>query len=183
LNCFGLYATWTSTADADEKLPINCVNWFQAYAFCIWDGGFLPSEAEWSYAAAGGSEQRKYPWGSTDPGANADTAIYNCYYATAAGHNVCEGIQNIAPVGHASGTGAWGQRDLGGNVYEWTLDWNAPYAASCNDCAVVVGDGQRVDRGGAYDDTSADLLLSTARHARYPKSLLTKVGFRCARAP
>ena len=40
------------------------MNWFESYAFCIWDGGFLASEAEWNYAAAGGSEQRYYPWSS-----------------------------------------------------------------------------------------------------------------------
>ena len=51
-----------------ETLPLNCVDWYEAYAFCIWDGGFLPSEAEWEYAAAGGDELREYPWGSTAPG-------------------------------------------------------------------------------------------------------------------
>src|SRR5580704_11098021 len=46
------YSTWTEAAGTQENLPINCVNWYEAYAFCIWDGGgFLPSEAEWEYAA------------------------------------------------------------------------------------------------------------------------------------
>jgi formylglycine-generating enzyme required for sulfatase activity len=58
--------TWTNTPASQENLPINCVNWYEAYAFCIWDGGFLPSGAEWEYAAAGGSLQREYPWGSTE---------------------------------------------------------------------------------------------------------------------
>jgi sulfatase modifying factor 1 len=72
--------TWTDTPTTQENLPMVCVNWYEAYAFCIWDGGFLPSEAEWEYAAAGGSEQRKYPWGSTDPGLASRYAIYNCDY-------------------------------------------------------------------------------------------------------
>ncbi len=64
----GTYNTWTATAGSQEKLPINNANWYEAYAFCIWDGGFLPSEAEFEYAAAGGSRQREYPWGLHRPG-------------------------------------------------------------------------------------------------------------------
>ena len=74
--------TWTSSAGTQENLPINCVNWWESYAFCIWDGGFLPSEAEWEYAAAGGSQQREYPWGSTDPGTANQYAIYDCVLST-----------------------------------------------------------------------------------------------------
>lgn len=62
IKCDPTYQTWTDTAVANENLPINCVDWFEAAAFCIWDGGFLPSEAEWNFAAAGGAEQRAYPW-------------------------------------------------------------------------------------------------------------------------
>jgi len=76
LACRPQYDTWTNTAGSQENLPINCVNWYEAYAFCIWDGGFLPSEAEWEYAAAGGGQQREYPWGSAAPGTANQYAIY-----------------------------------------------------------------------------------------------------------
>jgi sulfatase modifying factor 1 len=76
LACASHYPTWTSSVGTQENLPINCENWYEAYAFCIWDGGFLPSEAEWEYAAAGGSQQREYPWGSAAPGMANKYAIY-----------------------------------------------------------------------------------------------------------
>jgi len=123
LACEPNYATWTATPGNGERLPINCVDWYEASAFCIWDGGFLPSEAEWEYAAAGGSQQREYPWGSTDPGTANQFAIYGdgesqCYYPSGAA-STCTGVANMAPVGTASkGAGYWGQLDLVGEVFE-----------------------------------------------------------------
>jgi len=40
-----LEATWTHAPGANESLPINCITWYEAFAFCVWDGGFLPTEA------------------------------------------------------------------------------------------------------------------------------------------
>ena len=126
--CDSTHATWTAAATGGhENLPINCVNWFESYAFCIWDGGFLPSEAEWEYAAAGGSEQRQYPWGTTAPGMTNQYAIYGSFYTGNA--------TGLAPVGTAtSGAGRWGQLDLAGEIWEWNLDWKQTYVNPCTDC-------------------------------------------------
>jgi formylglycine-generating enzyme required for sulfatase activity len=187
--------TWTDPAGSQENLPINCVNWYEAYAFCIWDGGFLPSEAEWEYAAAGGSQQREYPWGSTAPGTNNQYAIYGggtagseCYYPSGTLAD-CDppGVANIAPVGYASsGAGYWGQLDLAGEVQEWNLDWYATYVDPCTDCAYLpTTASSRVIRGGAFY-ADAMYLLPPYRYNVTPIPPTTRyssIGFRCARTP
>ncbi len=184
-------STWTSTASTQETLPIDCVNWYEAYAFCIWDGGFLPSEAEWEYAAAGGSQQREYPWGSTDPGTSNQYAIYgdsqnNCYYPTGS-LATCGGVANFAPVGTATlGAGRWGQLDLAGNVFQWNLDWYAAYIDPCTDCAdmtsVLGEENSRIHRGGACDFDRGSL-LPPARFSYDPTQRTPVEGVRCARSP
>ncbi|WP_437754310.1 formylglycine-generating enzyme family protein [Sorangium sp. So ce1389] len=61
LTCF-VHQSWTDTAGSNETRPVNCLDWYMAFAFCAWDGGRLATEAEWNYAASGGSEHRYYPW-------------------------------------------------------------------------------------------------------------------------
>ena len=181
LACNATYQTWTTTADTQETLPINCVNWYEAYAFCIWDGGFLPSEAESEYAAAGGNQQREYPWGSTDPGTNNQYAIYNCDYPNGSG--TCTDVGSIAPVGTTTlGAGPWGQLDLTGELWEWSLDWYSIYAIPCTDCADTTAAYARALRGGAFNrDTS--WLLPPDRYFISASQRDYQVGFRCARTP
>jgi formylglycine-generating enzyme required for sulfatase activity len=181
LECGGSFSTWTPSAGDGETRPINCVNWWESYAFCIWDGGFLPAEAESDYAAAGGNQQREYPWGETDPGTMNQYAIYGCYYPSGSGP--CTGRENIAPVGTATlGAGLWGQLDLTGNVWPWTLDWLAPYVDPCIDCVDLTTAANRTHGGADYHDPTSYLLTSD-RHGNPPQYRDTIIGFRCARAP
>jgi len=176
------YSTWTATAGSQENLPINCVTWYEAYAFCIWDGGFLPSEAEWEYVAAGGSQQREYPWGSTAPGTGNQYAIYDCYYPSGSG-GACSGVANIAPVGTATlGAASYGQLDMVGEVFEWNLDWYNPYVDPCTDCAYLGAASDRLIQGGDVNDDAADLLLPN-RDSFTPALRSGGNGVRCARTP
>jgi formylglycine-generating enzyme required for sulfatase activity len=180
--------TWTDAPGSQENLPINCVDWWEAYAFCIWDGAFLPSEAELGYVEAGGSEQRQYPWGTIAPGTENRYAIFgydqnmDCHYPSPGG--ACSGVANLAAVGAASaGAGRWSQLDLAGDVGEWALDWFAmPYIDPCADCGDFSEASLRTIRGGAYYLGASDL-APWFRDGRYPPGRNGDVGFRCARTP
>jgi formylglycine-generating enzyme required for sulfatase activity len=170
--------SWTASPMGHEDDPIVCVNWYESYAFCIWDGGFLPSEAELEYAGAGGSQQRLYPWGSADPVCGAAE-----YYAICA-------TGSYAPVGTAiRGGGRWGQLDLAGEVWERTLDLMAGYVSPCVDCAnlgypedTLDGGNGREMRGGNYNN-GANYLSAVTRFQFASAERNWGIGFRCARAP
>ena len=171
--------TWTATAGSNETLPITQLDWYEAYAFCIWDGGFLPSESEWNYAAAGGSDQRAYPWSPAFP--PGSTAI-DC---TRANYDGCPtGVVHAVGGTSPAGDGKWGQSDLAGNVWEWNLDWNdeSNYVTPCVDCANLAGAEFRVIRGGSFGNTPPVLLVSF-RNADPPEYRGDLVGVRCARTP
>jgi cysteine-rich repeat protein len=182
LSCSASYQTWATavgTALAESR-PQNCMTWYVAHAFCIWDNGRLPTEAEWNYAAAGGTDQRLYPWSSVGPGANANLAAYDCYYN---GTGTCSGVTNIAPVGLINaGNGKWGHADMAGNVLEWVRDfYQNSYPTPCVDCALLSAPSSTpVVRGGSFQDAASNV-TTTYRDSdlpfRYP------IGVRCARDP
>jgi formylglycine-generating enzyme required for sulfatase activity len=205
LACF--QGTWTDSAANNENLPITCLTWYEAYAFCIWDGGFLPSEAEWDYAAQGGpgsapGAQRVYPWANNvgplnDAGMQL-TAPNNidCTFAnfTPSGSSACVGSASAVGSYSPSGDGKWGQADLAGNVSEWTLDSTAgtpsaylgnPGASGnvCTDCANTSSAlTNRIARGGSFN-IAQSALYSSYRLSYPPTSRDGTVGVRCARAP
>ena len=150
------------------------MSWYVAEAFCIWDGGRLPTEAEWNAAAAGGEEQRVYPWSSPP----ASQAITNAQ----AGYG---GAQPDRPGAHSpAGDGRWGHADLAGNLWEWVFDYYAtPYPSdSCADCADHTVSPYRGNRGGSYVNTAASVIVSL-RAGLQPELTDATVGFRCARNP
>jgi formylglycine-generating enzyme len=164
LKCTG--STWSDQPAGKEDFPITCLTWYAAFAFCTWDGGRLPTEAEWEYAAAGGNENRMYPWGEGD-----ETV------------RVIGG--RLAAVGSSpTGAGRWGQEDLAGSVWEWVLDAYASdwYArGTCSDCAnLMEPTSERVARGGAYVGAVPDR-RAAARNPLAPTARAETRGVRCAR--
>ena len=175
--------TWTNDVGPSEARPITCVTWFEAFAFCVWDGKRLPTEAEWEYAAAGGDAQRTYPWGTEPP--SVDLAVFGCLFD---GRPSSCSDADLPVVGSvAAGAGRWGQRDLAGSVWEWTLDEYAPYSgAPCDNCANLIspdGADNRVFRGGDYQFDDPSSLRAANRYAFDPAYPDQTRGFRCARTP
>jgi formylglycine-generating enzyme required for sulfatase activity len=172
VKCDATYQTWTDAAGANENLPINCVTWYEAFAFCAWDGGFPPTEAEWNFAAAGGDEQRAYPWSSPAGAVTIDHSYAN--------FDVASGVNRVGSES-PKGDGKWGHADLGGNVDEWVLDWFAPYEDPCDDCANLADVGNRVVHGSDWAN-SQETLRTARRNETIPVGNRDpKLGVRCAR--
>ncbi len=110
-------STWTTApgAASEELLPVTGFTASHMQAFCVWDGGRLPTEAEWEWLARGRvvdglSSGRRFPWGNADPGADCDRANWSGCAAGAA-----------RPV-TMSGAAVGGLHGLAGNAFEWTID-------------------------------------------------------------
>jgi formylglycine-generating enzyme required for sulfatase activity len=182
LKCHNVFQTWTDSpvSPTQESTAIDCLDWYDSVAFCIWDGGRLPTEAEWNYAAAGGTEQRVYPWSNppTSTTIDATYAVYDTGCADCA--NYVGLVGQKSPLGDAK----WGQADMAGNASEWVLDGFAdPYGIiPCNNCAELGVTSFRMKRGG--QSNSFDTVLLTSARANGPPSNTDATGgARCARAP
>ena len=150
--------------------PVTDVSWADATAFCSWlsqktgKNIHLPTEAQWEKAARG-TDQRKYPWGNTEP--SCDLTNYdNCRGKT-------------MPVGsYASGISSYGVHDMAGNVWEWCSDWYDPsyYLTSPGTNPTGPSSGtQRVHRGGSW---SSDNVKTANRESVEPSHASSKSGFR-----
>jgi formylglycine-generating enzyme required for sulfatase activity len=183
VKCNPTLQTWTDAPGGNEALPMTCITWYEAFAFCAWDNGFLPTEAEWNYAAAGGSEQRTYPWSNPASSLAVDCTYAN--YSDSTTHCVSSPLGGFNRVGSESpkGDGKYGQADLAGNIWERTLDWyQSPYGDPCNDCADLTVAQFRVNRGG-FSVGDASSLRGAFRNYTEPYNRYPDNGVRCARHP
>lgn len=176
----------TEKDQIDHRVPVRGVNWFIAQAFCIWDGGRLPSEAEWAYAALGADESRAYPWSEADDAEEVGHS-YALYSDDEERHDA------PALVGtHPQGRGRFRHDDLSGNVAEWVLDTYrlrpdgvceealSTKTALPEECLQLGGGEDKVVLGGAYSD-DREHLLNGQRTPRRGSQTDASLGFRCAR--
>ncbi len=149
-----------------DDVPVVNVTWNDAQAFCSFFGGRLPTEAEWEYAARGGSEEARFgplesvAWFLENSGGKAH------------------------PVGKKSAN-AFGLYDTLGNVWEWCADWYGEtyYKEEVKaDPAGPSSGKRRVIRGGSWINGPRYVRVSN-RYWYRPVRRLAFLGFRCVRDP
>lgn len=171
--------------DGVETLPMVLVSWFGANAYSLWANGsdwngfksqvgFLPSEAQWEYAAQGAfhepssldSEDAGIVFGKHERGAHYEA-----------------NTMPMAPVHIPSGLSSLGLHHMAGNVWQWCRDWfsddfyQRPESREANPVNSVET-GVRSERGGSWVGP-IELCRTTYRRGRVPNARGRCLGFRC----
>jgi formylglycine-generating enzyme required for sulfatase activity len=157
----------------DPRQPVTSVNWFDAAAYCEWLSARwsiavrLPTEAEWEFAARGGLEQRKFPWGDEPPESRENYAA--------------RWLDGPEPAGTSAPNG-YGLYDMCENVHEWCSDWYDPryydYSPAENPRGPETGT-RRASRGGAWRH-HIKIARCAARSSIPPEFRYADYGFRVA---
>jgi hypothetical protein len=137
-----------------DNSPRENVSWYEALAFCLWlnasldwpqlplkldlefletyNGIRLPTEWEWQWAATGGKQSYKFPWGKKWSDNNANTFESGLSRSTAVGM-------------YPAGAAPCGAHDMSGNVCEWCLnEYRRPINIS------IRRNAYRAIRGGSW---------------------------------
>jgi iron(II)-dependent oxidoreductase len=159
----------------DPAEPVIHISYWEADAFARYEGGRLPTEAEWEKAASAEPESsltRKYPWGDERP--TIDHA------------NIGQLGWGPAPVGsYPMGASAYGVEQLLGDVYEWTSSPFVPYPGYSTFpypeySEVFFGDDEyRVLRGASWA-TAPSVARNTFRNWDYRQRRQILAGVRLA---
>ena len=172
----------------NDRVPMVNTSWADAEAYCSWVGGALPTEAQWEYAARGGSDASRYglldeiAWTADNSGRaplNSDSL------------QQAAGLGAVISAAQANGNAAhevgqkrandYGLFDTLGNVDEWTADWWSPSYYAQSPPADPMGPETgtlRVLRGGSFMYPSKHTRVSKRQFAP-PTSAGANAGFRC----
>jgi gliding motility-associated lipoprotein GldK len=191
---------------AYDNYPVVGITWSQARAFSIWRTQLLnftllsrgesfvhdyrlPLEAEWEYAARGGLDRAKYPWGG--PYARNLQGCFLANFKPLRGNYTDDGGMLTTPVGTYS-PNEYGLYDMAGNVAEWMesaydesvyvyahdMNQNYQYMARPDDPPALK---RKVIRGGSWKDVAYYIQCGT-RSYEYQDTAKSYIGFRNVRS-
>ncbi len=161
----------------DYTKPIVGVSWNNATAYCKWlnkktgEIYSLPTEAQWEYAAGGGSTHNKWA------GTNKENELKNYAWYSSNSNSTTHKVGTKKP-------NELGIYDMSGNVWEWCEDkWHDNYKNAPKDgSAWEFGNSSyRVYRGGSWKDNSYGCRV--AYRPFDPARRHSILGFRLARRP
>jgi gliding motility-associated lipoprotein GldK len=181
---------------AYQDYPVVGVSWYQAQAFCDWRTKYkndrtrdnknfvpstifrLPTEAEWEYAARGGLEFSKYPWGG--PNTTSDRGCFLANFKPVRGNYAVDGALYTVEV-QSFNANDFGLFNMAGNVAEWTNTSYNPSSyimgSTMNSNAEDRNNKRKVIRGGSWKDVAYFLEVSSRDH-EYGDTARSYIGFR-----
>jgi len=144
-----------------EDHPVTMVCHADAEAFCNWLGKRegrkyeLPTEAQWEYAARGGKEGKRFPWGDDYPDGKMLNMADRRSPVPWADRTIDDRSAGPAPVGSYAPNG-FGLYDMVGNLWHWCSDHYAIRAYQDRDSTETIdpqgprSGPKRVVRGGNW---------------------------------
>lgn len=178
-----------STIDGLERHPVVHVCYEDALEYAAWAGKSLPTEAEWEYAARGGTDGCEYAWG--DHFMPDGKVMANTWHGRFPYENRPPlGFERTSPVGAFPPNG-FGLFDMIGNVWEWTIsewtdDHRAGEAHHDGGCCAPQAAGlseldRRVMKGGSHlcAPSYCRRYRPSARQGQQVRSSASHLGFRC----
>lgn len=160
---------WSDLYGKGDLIPAYNVSWEAANAFVERLGALtrlsfqLPSEAQWEYAARGGSHTQHYRYSGSD---DVDDVAWHNSNAGSILHPVGEKLPNEL-----------GLYDMSGNVWEWCSDSYAPYSEDDSQDPWVLSGSPYVLRGGSWTYLPGYCRV-TCRDSYNSTAVSTSVGFR-----
>ena len=175
--------------------PVDSVSWLDARDYCKKMGFRLPSEAEWEYAARGGTQTEFY-WGNKVNGKEGNFCDSTCEMNIRE-PRVSDGFKHTAPIGSFP-PNPFGLHDMSGNVSEWVQDWldveknyymvspkkdppgPRPELDTCAGvCAGAASITHKIYRGGAWNQSVSEMRSANRRESHFQLQAAGN-GFRCA---
>lgn len=190
---------WEAKPGIPLSWPMIMVSWYGANAYSLWANGcdwrnyrsamssFLPTEAQWEYAARGVNSTR-FPWGDAPASAELLNVCFNMEAHDRTSH-ISTPLEEfpLVPVNVELGMSPFGLRHMAGNVLQWCRDtYDANFYASaaaslpdpCNYAEIAMGVPCKSERGGSWVEP-AEVARSSYRRGRTAEGMGRCLGFRC----